>query len=291
MASTRQTLSTGAKPSGWREKLDRYFPQCAEARCQGRGNRLPLPRRRASGVYLSRSWYCSAKCLLPALERSFGDLLVEPETRPARAHRVPLGLLLLERGVIRPDQLRQALALQKERGEGRVGDWLRRIGAASEDDVTRALATQWACPVFPLERDQGYRQCAGLVPLHVCSAYRLLPVFLSRDRSLLYVAFTTGVDHALLYGIERMLGCRTVPSIVSESSYAAAMADLEGRAEPQETIFDSVRGAFEIAHAACAFTERLQAEALHLARVGRTLWVRFLCPSGPRDLLFQLPAR
>lgn len=292
MANTRLISPEPFMAVQWRKRLDRFFPQCSEARCQGQAGRLALPRWRSSGISLSRNWYCSTKCLLPSLERSLRQLLPDPEAEaaPARTRRVPIGLLMVQRGVISADQLRKGLALQREHGEGRLGDWLRRMGASTEADVTRALAMQWGCPVFPLERDQSYRQCAGLVPLSLSQLYGLLPVFHSKDRSLLYVAFTSGVDHALLYGIEQMLGCRTVPCIVSESAYASALADLESRAEPAETIFDSIRGAFEIAHAACGFTERLGAQALRLARVGRTLWIRFVCRPGTRDLLFHLPA-
>jgi hypothetical protein len=289
MATIGGMTATVAAGARWRAMLRRYFPACAHVRCRERGTRLGALRWRSMGVYLDEKWYCSARCLLPALERSILELVPAAETPAARGHRVPLGLLLLTRGVITEEQLRQALAQQKERGEGRIGDWLRRMGAASEQDITRALATQWGCPVFPLERDPGYRQCAGLVPLTLSQTHRLLPVFYSADHSLLYVAFTSGVDHALLYGIERMLGCRTVPCIVSESAYAAALADLESTAVPEETIFDSVYDPFEIAHAACSFTERLGAQALQLARVGRSVWVRFLCHSGARDLLFHLP--
>ncbi len=283
----RAPLALGSR---WREKLSRYFPECAHARCRPHGARLPARRWRALGVSLREKWYCSPRCLLPALERSILELLPAAEAPLARSHRVPIGLVLLQRGVINQEQLRQALALQQEHGEGRVGDWLRRIDAAGEQDITRALATQWGCPVFPLEGDLGYRLCAGLVPLTLCQTHRLLPVFHSADRSLLYVAFTSGVDHAVLYGIEQMLGCRTVPCIVSESAYAAALADLENSTvAPEAMIFDSVRDPFEIAHAACGFGERLGAQALQLARVGRSLWVRFLCRSGARDLLFHFP--
>jgi hypothetical protein len=289
MATIGGMTATVAAGNRWREKLRRYFPQCAHARCREQGARLPGLRWHGLGVYLRQKWYCSPRCLLPALERSISELVPAAETPLTRGHRVPLGLLLLTRGVINEEQLRQALALQQEHGEGRVGDWLRRMGAAGEQDITRALATQWGCPVFPLERDQGYRQCAGLVPLTLSQTHHMLPVFHSADRSLLYIAFTSGVDHALLYGIEQMLGCRTVPCIVGESAYAAALADLESAAAPDETIFDSVHDPFEIAHAACSFTERLGAQTLQLARVGRSVWVRFLCHSGSRDLLFHLP--
>jgi hypothetical protein len=290
MATTGGIRGPLAGASRWREKVSRYFPECAQARCHPHGARLPARRWRGLGVSLREKWYCSPRCLLPALERSILELLPAAEAPVGRAHRVPIGLLLLQRGAIDEEQLRQALALQQEHGEGRVGDWLRRIGAANERDITRALATQWGCPVFPLERDQGYRLSAGLVPLALCQTHRLLPVFHSADRSLLYVAFTSGVDHAVLYGIEQILGCRTVPCIVCESAYATAMTDLENlAAEPEAMIFDSVRDPFEIAHAACGFGERLGAQALQLARVGRSLWVRFLCHSGTRDLLFHFP--
>jgi hypothetical protein len=292
MATIGGIRSQRAMGARWRDKLSRYFPQCAQARYRPHGARLPTRRWRGLGVCLGDKWYCSPRCLLPALERSILELLPAPETSPPRGRRVPIGLLLLQRGVINEDQLRQALALQQEHGEGRVGDWLRRIGAATEQNVTRALAMQWSCPVFPLERDQGYRLCVGLLPLTLCQTHRLLPVFHSADRSLLYVAFTAGVDYAVLYGIEQMLGCRTLPCIVSESAYAAALADLENSLAPapEAMVFDSVRDPFEMAHAACGFAEQLEAQSVQLARVGRSLWVRILCHSGPRDLLFHFPA-
>jgi hypothetical protein len=288
MASTPLLPEAAEGTSRWRGKLDRYFARCSEAACRVQAKPLRLPRWRKAGVYLDKKWYCSVSCLLPALERAVKELL--PDDKPAveRGHRVPIGLLLLQRGVITHEQLRQALALQRKRGEGRLGEWLRWMGVATEADITRALATQWGCPVFPLERDQGYRQCAGLVPLSISELYGLLPVFCSEDRSLLYVAFTSGVDHALLYGIERMLGCRTLPCIVNTSAYRAALDDLQSRTELKETNFNSVGSSFEIAHAACSFSERLHAQALQLAVVGGSLWIRFLNSAGPFDLLFHL---
>lgn len=279
-----------ASPGRWREKLVEYFPQCAETACRARSKRLALPRWRGAGIYLRQKWYCSVSCLIPALERSVAEVVPAGQPTAERAHRVPIGLLLLSRGVIDSDQLRRALTMQKERGEGRLGDWLRRMGAATEADITRALAMQWGCPVFPLERDLGYRLCAGLVPLSLSEAYGMLPVFRSQDGSLLYMGFTGAVDHALLYGIERILGCRTMPCIVGESAYATALSVLESRNETQqEAVFNSVGDSFEIARTAGSFSEKLGAHEVHLAPVGRSLWVRLLCHSGARDLLFHPP--
>ena len=56
---------------------------------------------------------------------------------PAKAHRVPLGLLMLSRGLVDNEQLKKALKAQKDSGSGRVGEWLRHIGAVSEEQVTQ----------------------------------------------------------------------------------------------------------------------------------------------------------
>src|SRR5579884_3507080 len=125
---------------GLRQTWSRYFPECANPQCRENRGRLPARRWRSLGVCLREKWFCGPRCLLPALEHSIRELLPLAEPPLRRAHRVPIGLLLLRRGVISQAQLREALTLQQKHGEGRLGDWLRHIGAASEEDITRALA-------------------------------------------------------------------------------------------------------------------------------------------------------
>jgi hypothetical protein len=89
--------------------------------------------------------------------------------RRPRQHRIPLGLVLLSRGFIDNQRLQAALQAQRQSRKGRVGEWLMQLGAVNEAQVTMALAIQWSCPVFPLERHHRFIECAGMVPLPILS--------------------------------------------------------------------------------------------------------------------------
>jgi hypothetical protein len=62
---------------------------------------------------------------------------------PQETSSHPIGLLLLSRGAITDEQLKRALLLQREKGSGKIGKFLREIRAASEQDITEGLAAQW----------------------------------------------------------------------------------------------------------------------------------------------------
>ena len=103
---------------------------------------------RHEGIWLQQRWYCSVDCFQAGL---FRRLEATGATRPRPApqpNRIPLGLLLLSQGNISRSQLGEALILQKTTKSGKLGEWLVRMGAVSEQQVTSALAVQQRCPVF-----------------------------------------------------------------------------------------------------------------------------------------------
>jgi len=69
---------------------------------------------------------------------------------PEAAAPPMIGTLLLERGLLRPADLQQALELQAKLG-GRLGGLLIRIGALSEDQLVDALSAQLELPVLGRE--------------------------------------------------------------------------------------------------------------------------------------------
>jgi len=267
--------------------LRRLFLRCGNPDCVTVRTPWHRLRRPRGGIIAEGRWFCQPECLRRTLQLLLEALCAERGPAPPPARRIPLGLILLQQGVISAAQLHRALELQRTHGRGRLGYWLQQMGAIGEADLTRALALQWACPVFPLERDTGYRQCAHLVPRRLAEEAEMIPVYWSRDGSLLYTGFTTGIDYALLYAIEQMLACRTVPCLVSESAYARAMAVLERTVPAREIVFDSVRRSEEMASIAASFAERFAARALQVQRVGHFLWLRFATGREFRDLLFQ----
>ena len=144
----------------------------------GMHHRLPLDRRAAPRLRLLVQR--AAVVLQPALSgRVAGGpsaRLFFQDRRPAPVRTtMPMGLMMLARGVISDPQLRDAIDLQHSSGE-RIGACLQHLGFISDEDIASVVATQWGCPVFPAESVQP--GCSMLVPLSLIERYRMLPVHL-----------------------------------------------------------------------------------------------------------------
>ena len=121
-------------------------PVCSLVSCLGT---RPLWQRligRRFGIVFHGSFYCGPKCLETALVGQISRL--RSMARPTQtASRMPLGLLMVARGKLTPVEVQAALEAQRRARYGTIGDWIEKLGFASEQDVTSALALQWGCPV------------------------------------------------------------------------------------------------------------------------------------------------
>jgi len=265
--------------------------QCENPQCPFRNPlRRVLRRRNNEGVLLQGRWYCCLDCFEDAITGVFNGLLHLPDEPLPHLHRVPLGLLLLGRGVITDSQLKSALQAQREGGTDRLGKWLVRLGVASAQDVSAALAAQWGCAVFPIERDQHYRECSQMLPFALLEASHMIPVHYLPSSQLLFVAFSEDIDHTALYAVERLIGGHTEPCIVSESAMNRALEEIRTVSRPAEIVFETLWDAPEMARTIRDYAVKLNADELILARPRRFLWVRLLASGRSSDLLFRLPA-
>jgi len=208
--------------------------------------------------------------------------------RRRRPHRVPLGLVLLQRGLVDEATLKKALQAQREAGRGRVGEWLRQLGGVTEPQITAALGTQWACPVFPLQNARHFLQAANMVPLALLESFRMIPAHYLPGSRLLYVAFADRIDPSALYAIEQMHDCHTHPSLADESAFEATLEEIRIHPRPHETCFDSLRDPREMSRAARNHALSLGAREARLVACGEFLWMRMVGPRQEGNLLFQL---
>jgi len=265
--------------------------ECENPQCAFRNPlRRVLRRRNNEGVLLQGRWYCCLDCFEDAITGVFNSLLRLPDEPLPHLHRVPLGLLLLGRGVITDSQLKSALQAQREGGTDRLGKWLVRLGVASAQDVSAALAAQWGCAVFPIERDQHYRECSQMLPFALLEASQMIPVHYLPSSQLLFVAFSEDIDHTALYAVERLIGGHTEPCIVSESAMKRALEEIRTVSRPAEIVFETLWDAPEMARTIRDYAVKLNADELILARPRRFLWVRLRASGRSWDLLFRLPA-
>jgi general secretion pathway protein E len=98
-----------------------------------------------------------------------------------------IGELLLEQGVITPEQLAEALSAQHLENE-RVGETLVRLDHCQETDIARALARQFGLPLrLDLEDDEIQDKLVEQLPIGYARGNLVLPIRLHRDEDRLDV--------------------------------------------------------------------------------------------------------
>jgi len=286
------TLSSN--PVRWLTQFElfrRLSQPCSNPACAQRQALWSFWQRSSNGIELQGRWYCGAECFEEAARTEFQRLRAVPEPSLRQAHRMPIGLLLLSRGVITEAQLKEALALQREKGTGRLGKFLREIRAATEHDIVAGLASQWGCPVYTLSSPEQSLPYASLLPLLLLESVRMLPVNHIRIQQMLYLAFVEGIDRNALYSVEQMLRLRTIPCVVAESAYLGAMEELRRVESVPTTVFESPLESREMARTTRSYAWQVGANEVWMVRSGRFIWVRLRNPQGAKDILFQvLPA-
>ena len=247
----------------------RLFSVCANPRCNA--GWLKVWRSRATPVF-EGGWCCSPECTSAqvawALRREIEML---GRTEESRGHRIPLGLLMLERGWITAEQLRTSLAAQKSAGAGRIGEWLKARCNVSEQMVTRALALQWRCPVLPME-GHNPESTAAFLPRLFVDAFGALPIR-SAAGKLLYVGFEERLDPVLALAAERMTGLQVINGLVPDSVFGPAHRRMLQAKFPRVELIEAVSEQV-LSRELATRIEKARPIECRLARVHDFFWVR-----------------
>lgn len=264
---------------------------CANPDC--RSGWLHLTRSRSWPIF-ENGWTCSPECtgkrLLLAVRR---ELEGRSASEPHR-HRVPLGLLMLKKGWISANQLKQARQSQRRDG-GRIGNWLVRDAGVTEDKLTQALAQQWSRPVLSLGNYDPETVTPAL-PRLFAEAFALAPLRLHAGGEL-YLAYAQDPDPVLEFAIESMTGTKVQGGFLPPSQFAAVhQRYLEAAFPPSEFL-----EAISVPALVRVLTRRLEANRpwqSRLVRVHDWLWLRMWLKRAPatlsdaadvRDILCVLP--
>jgi hypothetical protein len=275
-------LGAGALAGGYGEAQGRarnaLFTTCANPGC-GTGW-LHLWRSRQAPVF-EGGWSCSFACtaarVAAAVRRELDGRGLAAESHQ---HRIPLGLVMLEQGWITSGQLRQALDAQRVAKAGRLGQWLVRQHAVSEQLVTRALGLQWSCPVLPLEFHDA-EAFTVLVPRLFVDAFGALPLRMAAGQ-ILYLGFADRLDPIVALAVERMSGLRVESGLVQESLFGAAHARMLSAKFPAAELVEAVSEQ-AAARVLSKSIEQARPVESRLVRVHDCLWLRMWrrLQSGP----------
>ncbi|MBI4431905.1 MAG: hypothetical protein HY592_00250 [Candidatus Omnitrophica bacterium] len=110
-----------------------------------------------------------------------------------------LGELLIEQKLISPDNLAEALKLQKEKG-GLIGQILVSLGYVSEEAIAQALTAQYGFPYLPLAGYEIDPEIANIIPENVARQFGLVAV--DRVGSILTVAMSNPLNTSAIEDVE-----------------------------------------------------------------------------------------
>jgi hypothetical protein len=242
---------------------------CANPNC-GSGW-LHLWRSR-SGPVFEQGWNCSPTCTAERIQMAVTREWDGRGTSQLRhRHRVPLGLLMMEKGWITVEQLKNALKGQRENRTGRIGEWLVAQKAVTEQQVTRALGLQWSCPVLSLEFHDP-EAMTPLLPRIFLDAFGALPLRVAAGQ-LAYLGFEDRLDPVLAFAIERMTGLRVECGVVQGSLFRGAHERmLVGKFPSVELVEAASEPA--LVRTLARTIERVKPVESRLVRVHDCLWLR-----------------
>lgn len=94
---------------------------------------------------------------------------------PRRVITKTIGQLLLEKGVIKQNQLDEALKIQKEKG-GLLGQLLAGLGYVTEEQIAQVITVQYGFPYLPLFNYDMDAEAVKLIPENVARQYCLIAI-------------------------------------------------------------------------------------------------------------------
>ena len=144
----------------------------------------------------------------------------------------PLGEILKRLGYITDAQLVHGLEIQRERG-GAIGSILVYEGAIDEEQLNRALGTQFGMEVVELDKMEIPGKAIESVPPSVAEAYKIIPIEVGNDGTIT-VAMADPTNINALDDLRFHLGAPVKGAIASPETVDRAFAKYYG--ETSETV-------------------------------------------------------
>jgi type IV pilus assembly protein PilB len=150
----------------------------------------------------------------------------------ATLERKPLGQLLLDKGLVKPEQLDRALEEQKRSNHQKLlGEVLVELRICSEDQITEALAQAYGVPYARVSPKIADPKTIATLPKEFLEKHQVLPLFLVEK--VLTVAVSEPANVFLVEEVERLSGFQVqVVAATSRDIRATLQAYL-----PNESVF------------------------------------------------------
>ncbi len=167
--------------------------------------------------------FCGEACLRAYVQEDLARRWQELQgDRLRRIPRPKLGSILMQTALITREQLEQAVGLQKLNRQGRLGEWLVRLGFVEERQITVALAKQFGLPLIDLKNSAPQPDAVAMIPARVARYSSLIPVSYDDDRRSLRIAVSGPVNFYLQQALHGMIG-KGISTFIGDASAIQAL--------------------------------------------------------------------
>lgn len=142
-----------------------------------------------------------------------------------------LGQVLVQRGIITPEQLKQALQAQKTQG-GLLGEILINLRFTTEEDIAQALAMQHDFPYLPLANYEIDSEALKMVPESLSKKYYILPIDKMKD--ILTVVMANPLDSKAIEEIETLTKCKIEVFVATYTEIKQAIESSYSKKQPAQ---------------------------------------------------------
>ncbi len=149
------------------------------------------------GLIFEEKWFCSRKCfkefLLKKLIEEKKSLLLKKEVE----FTLRVGDILIEGGLITPEQLKEALRIQRKSGE-KIGKIFIEMGILEKDELLKILSKQSGIPYIDVERVEKLPVFSSEIPDDVIKHFNVLPIEFNKESKTLSVVLPNPYDVRIL---------------------------------------------------------------------------------------------
>jgi len=145
--------------------------------------------------------------------------------------RRSIGEILVDMGVVTPDQLKEVLADQKKTSDKKIGQLLIERNLATREDITFALAEQFELEMVDIDGIEIDKGVIAMVPRDLARQHNIIPI--EKADGVLTVAMSDPLDLFTLDNLRFVINMAVEPVLATEESIKNAITRYYGIQEDE----------------------------------------------------------
>ena len=155
--------------------------------------------------------------------------------------KIRIGDMLVDAGVITPEDLQRGLELQKKSGR-KLGETLVEEGIVSDETLASLLAEQLGMEMVDIQSISIPEEVLNLVPQHMLRSKKMIPYAIDPgNMNVLLVAMADPMDFSAMDDISIITNYQVEPAIATQQSIMVALDRLYGGSDADEALEQYVK--------------------------------------------------